>query len=681
MRKTLKPWPHLLTAWLWWTAGTAEGADLATLLQATAEAVVDQSDALLQVPPEVRAAAFPFVVARTPPRIELALYPVPVRDPSPDWSQWGDGLIGRDGRFYSAIGDHGGPGARSYIYAYDPAAHRIDLVVDQQRLLGQSTGDWGFGKIHCRLEQLDDGLLYWGTYWGKAPPEGYVQSENFYGMVVRADPATGEGEVLGTVREPLVIPTGMCDPRAKLFYALPCDRTWEGRGFLVFDLQKRKTIYYGHAEEEKGGRFILIDEPTGSAYFTVQPEPHSPDLWLARYDAATNAVTLKEIPLPARWGPMRAGTEHRDPRGHYYAVSEGRIAHLDLEKKTAEPIGSLWGEGEYVTAVEISPGGRYLYTIPRAHGTAWEIGAPVVQYDLKTRTRKVLAFLGPYYRERYGYLMGGSYCLALSADGAQLFFGMNGSGDLENRSGFGLPACGVLHIPASERADDSPGGDLPECTILRAAGPIAVDGRLDEPSWQAAPVIDAFAFPWWEGGEKERTEARLLWDDRSLYIAFVAFDRHISASLTGRDAPVSQDDCVEVFAAPDTGAVQNYFNFEFNALGTILDRSPHDGRSSAWNAGGMEVAIAAEGTLNDEADVDSLWTAEIAIPFSAFAGYAPHLPPRDGDLWRLNLYRTGGQVNLQYLAWSDTRTERPNFHVPERFGIAHFASTRVGQER
>ena len=213
---------------------------------------------------------------------------------------------------------------------------------------------------------------------------------------------------------------------------------------------------------------------------------------------------------------------------------------------------------------------------------------------------------------------------------------------------------------------------LPECAIPRATSTIAIDGRLDEAAWAATPLIDQFSFPWWTTGAKDRTEARLLWDDDHLYVGFTALDPHISAVLTTRDDPVSRDDCVEIFIAPDTSDVRQYFNFEFNALGTILDRSPAQKRSKSWNAAGVQVAVAIAGTLNDASDTDSLWTTEIALPFAAFAGYAPHLPPRPGDVWRLNLYRTGGAVNLQYITWSDTQRPQPQFHAPERFGYAHF---------
>ena len=52
------------------------------------------------------------------------------------------------------------------------------------------------------------------------------------------------------------------------------------------------------------------------------------------------------------------------------------------------------------------------------------------------------------------------------------------------------------------------------------------------------------------------------------------------------------------------------------------------------------------------------------IPFESFANHAPRLHPADGDVWRLNLYRTGGSVNVQHIAWSNTRVEKPQFHMP-----------------
>ena len=220
---------------------------------------------------------------------------------------------------------------------------------------------------------------------------------------------------------------------------------------------------------------------------------------------------------------------------------------------------------------------------------------------------------------------------------------------------------------------------LPTYEIHSVNDSITVDGLLTEPAWQQTPVIDAFSYPWFKDGQKERTEVRMLWDPSYLYVFFKSHDAFISSHLTQRDDPVSRDDCVEVFIAPDTSRIENYFNFEFNAITTILDRSPLMDRSSQWNADGIRAASHIAGTLNDSSDVDDYWTMEIAIPLSTFEPFAPDIPPQQGQQWRLNLYRTGGDINLQYATWSNTLRPKPQFHAPDRFGIVTFSTTPITQ--
>ena len=217
---------------------------------------------------------------------------------------------------------------------------------------------------------------------------------------------------------------------------------------------------------------------------------------------------------------------------------------------------------------------------------------------------------------------------------------------------------------------------LPTHVILRAAGPIVVDGVLDEPSWTGAITVGDFVFPWWKEGEREQTEARLLWDDTNLYVSFVAQDKHVSAAYKNRDDPVSKDDCVEVFVMPDTANVGHYYNIEANVLGTVLDRFQLAEPTGSYTAQ-VEVATRIDGSLNDETDEDRGFVSEFAIPFDSFVDTAPHIPPQPGDVWRLNLYRIGGMVNFQYSMWSDTLSDKPKYHAPERFGVVHFSASAV----
>ena len=86
-------------------------------------------------------------------------------------------------------------------------------------------------------------------------------------------------------------------------------------------------------------------------------------------------------------------------------------------------------------------------------------------------------------------------------------------------------------------------------TCYRAAGPITVDGWLDEPSWLAAPKSNRFVdivtgkAAWYD------TRVSMLWDDEHLYFGFSAEEPNVCATLTERDSRIYEDNDLEVFIA------------------------------------------------------------------------------------------------------------------------------------
>ncbi len=235
-----------------------------------------------------------------------------------------------------------------------------------------------------------------------------------------------------------------------------------------------------------------------------------------------------------------------------------------------------------------------------------------------------------------------------------------------------LVIAAVLMAVDSAQAEGRPG-----YTIYRAGTPITVDGRLDEPAWVAAPDVGAFVFPWYIDGKQEQTVAKMLWDDTHLYVSYICEDAHIWADHTLRNSDVYDDDCVEVFTAPDPDRPHVYFNIEMNVLSIFLDRFNPKGAGevvdTGWRAKGLQVSTFIAGTLNDDADTDSYWVLEAAIPFENFAGVAKHTPPAPGDVWNLNLNRLGGKTNAQFSQWRPSRTPEPQFHAPDDFGRVVFS--------
>ena len=250
---------------------------------------------------------------------------------------------------------------------------------------------------------------------------------------------------------------------------------------------------------------------------------------------------------------------------------------------------------------------------------------------------------------------------------------------------FALALAGPASTQESTRVQTPP-DELPTYQVLRTDQGIQVDGRLDEADWQRAAPID-FVMPWsdLEKEEPQSTTARLLWDDDNLYIIYECVDPYLHSEVTEHDGAVYQEDAVEIFATPNMDVPGNYYGYEMNINGTLLDYIAFRGgkeRTKAihpsWQNEGVVIATTYDGTLNDHSDTDQSWILEISIPHDNFRHLGGQIPPQDGDQWRAGLNRTKGYQG-QFGLWSDTGTPQADFHRATRFGILTFSDAVVGR--
>ena len=173
-------------------------------------------------------------------------------------------------------------------------------------------------------------------------------------------------------------------------------------------------------------------------------------------------------------------------------------------------------------------------------------------------------------------------------------------------------------------------GQPPRLRALRVSEAIQIDGHLDEPAWAQAEAVTDFRQQEPNEGQAatERTEVRILFDDRNLYVAVRAFDsdvQHIQARDLTRDSDFSNDDKVEVLL--DTyHDRRNAYRFAVNPFGTQQDALITDE--------GRVVNLSWDAPWISEAQRDATgWTVELAIPLS-------NLRFREGeDVWGLNFAR------------------------------------------
>ncbi len=454
---------------------TAESLDKAGLLY-SAKVAVDKDEKMLVPPPSVaRFAGRDFTVAATPPEIEFGI--VPVRpfffaDPPPGntvgpWSNWSQANYYPPlGKFYSSVGDHASYDAHIYIVEYDPAVKAIRVLPEVNQVLGRTKSQFSEGKIHGWLDFYDGPNLWYCTYWAKYPEPTEEDYATGYegGHIMSLNVETGDIVDYGVPMVRASWPYHRVDTRRGMLYAVGMFGE-----FLAWDIREQKTKWAGYLPEGMKWwvRAIMIDEETGLVYTTNMADADAGLKHLICYDPHKNRFTQLEAGMPKNSltgtvDQMRAQTPHRGPDGLIYGVTQsGELFTFDPVTGVVSGRGINWpGQERYTCSMDRSPGGRYIYYLPGAHGLGFQDGSPLIQFDTQTGRKKVLAFLFPYYYEKYGYTPGGTFSIRLDDKGERLFILWNGGFvDIEAQlkkdrpDVFGQCAVMLVHIPESERIE------------------------------------------------------------------------------------------------------------------------------------------------------------------------------------------------------------------------------------
>jgi hypothetical protein len=189
--------------------------------------------------------------------------------------------------------------------------------------------------------------------------------------------------------------------------------------------------------------------------------------------------------------------------------------------------------------------------------------------------------------------------------------------------------------------------DVPRLRLVQTALPPEIDGRLDEPVWQQAAVIESFrqVVPLEGAPPSEATEVRLLYDAGALYIGVRAFDRApdgIVATQMRRDADVEPDDRIAIVIDPFLDR-RNGFYFEMNPVGARVD---------GLVEGNDRLRLDWDGIWRGRAAIDGQgWVAELAIPYKTIA-FDAHT-----SRWGFNLSRTIRRRN-EIVRWSGASQDK-----------------------
>ncbi|MFC1607547.1 hypothetical protein ACFL47_06205 [Candidatus Latescibacterota bacterium] len=447
-------------------------------LRAKTEFVIDTSAEFLKEPEHVPALV-EHTVANTPPTVKLMIVP----DMEPEyyfdmeeggesymfaWANWAKITRSEDNRFYFSVSDHRGMGCHINLYEYAPNRDLVHKVLDVSDLLGWTDKTLTDGKIHGHMGIMPDGTLWGATHYGVYPDSSWWENGYRGSWLFSYNINTHEARNWGIPLVGNMLPDFHVDTARGRLVGAGANKT-----MLCWDCINKKVTYAGYPPNGwVWWRRAMFLDHNGKFWST---DSNDPDRRFISFDPELNKFERYEVSGPVN-PHFRDPGKHTDLRGYTHKPAMDGYYYMNCENGAffkfkpdgpngpeVVPLGITWrvahqtdaraGFGMDVLQQMVSPKGRYIYYFPRY------FPAPLVQYDVKTGTKKALCWLYDYYFEKYGYFMGGCYGTEISEDGSFIVACVNGAfkgNDISQGMGnitYGHPSIVVIEIPESERSE------------------------------------------------------------------------------------------------------------------------------------------------------------------------------------------------------------------------------------
>jgi hypothetical protein len=199
-------------------------------------------------------------------------------------------------------------------------------------------------------------------------------------------------------------------------------------------------------------------------------------------------------------------------------------------------------------------------------------------------------------------------------------------------------------------------------TIPHLRQAIVIDGRLSEPCYAQAPLVDQFVAAGAPNKPLQPTRAWLFWNSERLVFAFDVVDADVVATEEShREHDVDQQDRIELFLW--SGRTNDaYFCIEIGARGAVHDYSARFYRrfDDTWSPAEWRYAVTATA---------GGYQVEGELLRAAMERMGFRLAPR--ERLRAGLFRAdfrSGMSEPIWVCWVDANGAQPDFHVPESFG-------------
>ena len=344
------------------------------------------------------------------------------------WSNWGQGLLASNKKYYFAVGNHLEESGRgdTYLYEYSPEARSLATKFH----LRQITRDPAVacGKIHGHICEGRDHNIYFASYWGQELMDE-IKSGRFLGTALyKLNPAADKAEYLGLLSRGAVARAAKLYLPSMWFYTL----TLPEHRLIIYDLDSNRLAYTSREKFKFEEHDLCIDDQGNALLVLIGGQ-------LAVFKKEERRIEVTPFNLKKSLKPWKP-VKHSLLRSPFMRTSnflfpdssmlgltnEGRLFSYTLKDRILRDYGDIFPKPAYTASAALSQNQRYLYFIPGSLKEASLLGVPLVRFDIKSQSRKTLMQLGNVFREAFHYKIGGAFSTSIHPNQKELFLVCNG---------------------------------------------------------------------------------------------------------------------------------------------------------------------------------------------------------------------------------------------------------------
>lgn len=186
-----------------------------------------------------------------------------------------------------------------------------------------------------------------------------------------------------------------------------------------------------------------------------------------------------------------------------------------------------------------------------------------------------------------------------------------------------------------------------------------INPGIHSEEWKKTEWVTLADSRWKEFNLPIETKFKILRGPEGISILMHTDEKNLRAEVTEENGMVCEDSCMEFFFKPDPWDLK-YINFEINPRGVM-----HIGLGA--DRYGRELILEDRKTFDIESiPNDGDWTLKYYIPDGFLHKYFKNI----ARVCRGNFYKcANASDHKHYASWSPVEVEKPDYHLPDFFGI------------